>query len=288
MRRPGVMIAMMRRTAMVRSARVRTVVWRAGVMRRTCMMIAVVRPVMRRTSVMIAVVRPVMWRPVRTAMSLLVVVIVPVVVIIAVVAVPLALLFAFDCTFALSLGLIVVVCVVIIVVRVVVPVVVVHRERGGHEGIEVSFFFDHFVVSESAGRVPVEVRSFIRRRSARGRARRAKLAQLLTAQGAVAIAIEFAKGRWRCVDLRGAERTVVIGIEQAQQSARRTGAAGKAGTAWRPLAAGSATIRAWWPAIACFGAATSTALACAVGSIGRFVGRFIAVGRCHGVQPRRP
>lgn len=142
-----------------------------------------------------------MRRPVRTAMFLLVVVIVPVVV----VAVPLAFLFAF----ALGLGF-----VVVIIVVVIVFVVVVHRERGGQEGIEV-LVFNHFM-SEFAGGVPIELRRFVRRRSPWGWARRAKLAKFFAIHIAVTIAIELAECRRRCVDLRGTERAVVIGIEQAQ------------------------------------------------------------------------
>jgi hypothetical protein len=146
-----------------------------------------------------------MRRPVRTAMFLLVVVIVPVVV----VAVPLAFLFAF----ALGLGFVVVIIVVRVVV-VIVFVVVVHGERCGHKGIEV-LVFNHFM-SEFAGGVPIELRRFVRRRSPWGWARRAKLAKFFAIHIAVTIAIELAECRRRCVDLRGTERAVVIGIEQAQ------------------------------------------------------------------------
>ena len=169
------------------------------------------------------------------------------VVVIPVVAVPFALLFSF--AFGLSFF-------VVIIVRVVVIIVVVHRERDGHERIKVVALFDHFLASKSAGIDSFELRGFIRRWTRRGRARRAKLAKLSAAQGTVAIAIQLAEGRRCAVDLRGAEGTVLIGIEQSQQSARRTGTPRKSGPARRPIATGSATFRSTITRSATFGTAT--------------------------------
>ena len=174
------------------------------------------------------------------------VVVIPVVVI-PVVAVPFALLFSF--AFGLSFF-------VVIIVRVVVIIVVVHRERDGHERIKVVALFDHFLASKSAGIESFELRGFIRRWTRRGRARRAKLAKLSAAQGTVAIAIQLAEGRRCAVDLRGAEGTVLIGIEQSQQSARRTGTPRKSGTAGRPISTGSARFRSAITRPATFGTAT--------------------------------
>ena len=174
------------------------------------------------------------------------VVVIPVVVI-PVVAVPFALLFSF--AFGLSFF-------VVIIVRVVVIIVVVHRERDGHERIKVVALFDHFLASKSAGIDSFELRGFIRRWTRRGRARRAKLAKLSAAQGTVAIAIQLAEGRRCAVDLCGAEGTVLIGIEQSQQSARRTGTPRKSGTAGRPISTGSARFRSAITRPATFGTAT--------------------------------
>ena len=225
--RPGMVWRTRVMTAVVRwSGVVWAMVWRP----------AVVRTVMRW--------RTVMWRIVRTAVFFLV--IVAVVVIIPVVAVPFALLFGF----ALGLGFVVVRIVVVVIC------VVVHRVGSGHERMDVPFFLDHVLASESAGIESVPPRGFIRRRTRRGRTRRAKLAKLSAAQGTIAIAIELAEGRWCAVDLRGAEGTVLIGIEQSQQSARRTGAPRKSGTARRPIATGSATFRSTITRSATFGTAT--------------------------------
>ncbi len=200
---------------------------------------AVVRTVMRR--------RTVMWRIVRAAVFFLVIV---AVVVIPVVAVPFALLFGF----ALGLGF-VVVRIVIVVIRVVICFVV-HRVGSGHERMEVPFCFDHVMANESAGIESVPPRGFVRRQSSWRWARRAKLAKFFSTHLAVTIAIELAEGRWCAVNLSGTEGTVLIGIEQSQQSARRTGAPRKSGTARRPIATGSATFRSAITRSASFGTAT--------------------------------
>lgn len=232
--RPGMVWRTRVMTAVVRWSRVMwamvwTMVWRP----------AVVRTVMRW--------RTVMWRIVRTAVFFLV--IVAVVVIIPVVAVPFALLFGF----AFGLGF--VVRIVVVIIRVVICFVV-HRVGSGHEWMEVPFCFDHVLASESAGIESVPPRGFVRRRSSWRRARRAKLAKFFSTHLAVTIAIQLAEGRWCAVNLSGAEGTVLIGIEQSQQSARRTGAPRKSGTARRPIATGSATFRSAITRSASFGTAT--------------------------------
>jgi hypothetical protein len=180
--------------------------------------------------------------------SIVVVCVVPVIVGVAVLSFIVLFAFAFALWFVVVCVFIVVVIVCFIVRVVVVIIVVVHRERGGNERIEASFFFHHFVVSEPTGRVPVELRSFFRwgarRAWPRRRARRAQLAKLFTSHRPIPIAIELAKGRRRTVNFRGAQRTVSIGIEQSQQSTWwRTRSPSKAGPAWRPIAAKAACIR---------------------------------------------
>ena len=225
--RPGMVWRTRVMTAVVRwSGVVWAMVWRP----------AVVRTVMRW--------RTVMWRIVRTAVFFLV--IVAVVVIIPVVAVPFALLFGF----ALGLGFVVVRIVVVVIC------VVVHRVGSGHERMDVPFFLDHVLASESAGIESVPPRGFVRRRSSWRRARRAKLAKFFSTHLAVTIAIQLAEGRRCAVDLRGAEGTVLIGIEQSQQSARRTGTPRKSGTAGRPISTGSARFRSAITRPATFGTAT--------------------------------